>query len=84
MPGRFCLAVFAEAAQRGGTMNQSIRPSLVVGIALAATAVLTGCGGGAKPTEMSTSHSVDPTDKGAKPGAGNNFSPTAVAPLTKS
>lgn len=65
-------------------MNQPIRRPLVVGIALAATAIaaLTGCGGGAKSTEMSTSHSVNPTDKGAKPGGGNNFSPTAVAPLT--
>ena len=64
-------------------MNQPIRRPLVVGIAVAATAIaaLTGCGG-AKSTETSTSHSVDPTDKGAKPGGGNNFSPTAVAPLT--
>ena len=64
-------------------MDQPIRRPLVVAIAVAATAIaaLTGCGG-AKSTETSTSHSVDPTDKGAKPGGGNNFSPTAIAPLT--
>jgi hypothetical protein len=64
-------------------MNQPIRRPLVVAIAVAATAiaVLTGCGG-AKSIETSTSHSVDPTDKGAKPGGGNNFSPTAISPLT--
>ena len=65
-------------------MNQATRRPPVMGIALAMTAiaVLTGCGGGTTSTETSTSHSVDPTDKGAKPGGGNNFSPTAVAPLT--
>ena len=64
-------------------MDQPIRRTLVVTIAVAATAIaaLTGCGG-AKSTETSTSHSVDPTNKGAKPGGANNFSPTAVAPLT--
>lgn len=51
-------------------MNQPIRRPLVVAIAAA------------KSTQTSTSHSVDPTGKGAKPGGGNNFSPTAVAPLT--
>ena len=62
-------------------MDQPIRRPLVVAIAVAATAIaaLTGCGG-AKSTETSTSHSVDPTNKGAKPGGANNFSPTAVAP----
>ena len=64
-------------------MNQPIRHRLVVAIAVTATviAALTGCGG-AKSTQTSTSHSVEPTDKGAKPGGANNFSPTAVAPLT--
>ena len=65
-------------------MNQPIRRPLVVVVAVAATAIVavTGCGGGAKSTETSTSHSVDPTSKAAKPGGPNNFSPTAVAPLT--
>ena len=65
-------------------MDQPIRRPLVVTIAVAATAIaaLTGCGGAAKTTETSTSHSVDPTSKGVMPGGANNFSPTAVAPLT--
>ena len=64
-------------------MDQPNRRPLVIAIAVAATAIaaLTGCGG-AKSTENSTSHSVDPSSKGAKPGGPNNFSPTAVAPLT--
>lgn len=64
-------------------MNQPLRRPLIVAIAVAATgiAVLSGCGG-AMSTDTTTSHSVQPTDKGAKPGGGNNFSPTAVAPLT--
>ena len=64
-------------------MDQPIRRPLVIAIAVAATAIaaLTGCGG-AKSTGTSTSHSVDPSSKGAKPGGPNNFSPTAVAPLT--
>ncbi len=67
-----------------GSMNQPIPRLLVVLVAMAAAATVaaTGCGGGAKSTETSTSHSVDPTAKGAKPGGANNFSPTAVAPLT--
>jgi len=64
-------------------MDQPNRRPLVIAIAVAATAIaaLTGCGG-AMSTETSTSHSVDPSSKGAKPGGPNNFSPTAVAPLT--
>jgi len=65
-------------------MNQLSRRPTVVAIAVAAAAIaaLTGCGGAAKTTETSTSHSVDPTSKGVMPGGANNFSPTAVAPLT--
>ena len=64
-------------------MNQPSRRPLVVAVAVAVTAIaaLSGCGG-AKSTETTTSHSVDPTDKGVKPGGGSNFSPTAIAPLT--
>ena len=56
--------------------------TVLVAVAAASAAVLTGCGRGAKPAETSTSHSLTATSKIATPGGQNNFSPTPVAPLT--